>query len=53
MCKCEKVEEFLRSDTQDEYSGVAMVCILCGRNISVDELSRDERREVVKKQGRT
>ena len=38
-CRCEGIEEFLRSDTANEYAGVAAVCELCGRDVNLTDVS--------------
>jgi hypothetical protein len=39
-CRCTGIESFIRSDTADEYSGIGLVCTLCGRDFEVEEISR-------------
>lgn len=45
-CRCEGIEEFLRSDTGNEFSGVGLVCDLCGREFTVEDVSEPAYREM-------
>lgn len=44
-CQCKGIEEFLHSDTAGEFSGVAVVCDLCGRDFTIDDVSEPGFRE--------
>lgn len=40
---CVDLEKYVKVDTMGEYSGVTLVCMLCGREIHVDDISKPER----------
>jgi hypothetical protein len=41
QCKCAGIEQFIRSDTGNEFSGVCVVCTLCGRDFVLGDVSEN------------
>jgi hypothetical protein len=41
-CKCAGIEEFIQSDTGNEFAGVNVICTLCGREFSLIDISESK-----------